>query len=377
MHRIGGGNGMTYRVVLLGATGVFGARLARRLVRDGRFAVTLAGRRRPALEAAAGSLAGAADVAVLDVLADDFAGRLAPLRPDLVIHAAGPFQSQDYRVAEACLACGSHYVDLADGRVFVGGITRLDAVARAAGRMVVGGASSVPALSSAVVDALLPRFARLERIESAISPGNRTPRGDATVASILGYCGRPVRVWRDGGGQVAHGWMDTRRLRIAGSRRMAGICEVPDLGLFPARYPGVQTVLFRAGLELPVLHVGTWVAAMLVRLGLVRDLARHAVRLRRWSERFLRWGSDVGGMVVELAGESHDGRPLTLRWWLEAEAGMGPEVPVMPAVVLAQRLAEGRLAGAGAMPCMGLLPLEALTSAMAELGVRTGLDVLS
>jgi len=36
-----------------------------------------------------------------------------------VIHCAGPFQSQDYRVALAAMAAGAHYLDLADGRQFV------------------------------------------------------------------------------------------------------------------------------------------------------------------------------------------------------------------------------------------------------------------
>ncbi len=371
---------MAFRVLLLGATGVFGARLARRLVVDARFEAILAGRTRGALHALAdevGVATGrAASVAELDVFAGDFAARLAALRPQLVIHAAGPFQAQDYRVAEACLGCGSHYVDLADGRDFVAGISRLDGAARTAGLLVASGASSVPALSGAVVDALMSRFARLDRIETAISPGNRTPRGDATVASILGYCGRPIRVWRDGRWQVAHGWMDTRRVRLARSRRFVGVCEVPDLELFPRRYPGVRTVLFRAGLELPLLHGGTWLAAALVRLGLIRDLPRHAGRLRRWSEWFIHYGSDVGGMAVELTGENAAGRPLRLHWWLEAAAGEGPEVPVTPALVLAQRLADRSLPTTGAMPCVGLLELEALTAALAPFAVSSGIDVL-
>ena len=170
--------------------------------------------------------------------------------------------------------------------------------------------------------------------------------------------------------------MDTRRVRLAGSRRLVGLCEVPDLELFPARYPAVRTVLFRAGLELPVLHIGTWLAAALVRLGIIRDLSRYAARLRRWSEWFMRWGTDVGGMAVELAGESPQGRPLRLRWSLEAAAGEGPEVPVTPALVLAQWLADGRLDRVGAMPCIGLLPLSALEDGLSGFAVRTGVDTL-
>lgn len=368
---------MALRVVLIGATGVFGSRIARRLACDPRFELVLAGRHRPALEALREELGDAsAEVSTLDVTGPGLSAVLAQLAPQLVIHTAGPFQGQDYRVAEACLACGSDYVDLADGRDFVSGIGRLDERARQVGRLLVSGASSVPALSSAVVDALLPRFSALQSIEHAINPGNRTPRGDATVASILGYCGRPIRVWRDGRWQHAHGWMSGRRQLFPFGRRRVGVCEVPDLELFPIRYPQVRTVLFRAGLELPLLQAGTWCAAWLVRLGLIRNLAAYAPSLRRLSEHFIRFGSDAGGMVVELAGQGSDGASLRLRWWLDAAAGDGPQVPVTPAVVLAQRLADGLVAAKGAQPCMGLLTLDQLTDGFAAYALHTGLDVL-
>ncbi|HWU78126.1 MAG TPA: saccharopine dehydrogenase NADP-binding domain-containing protein [Rhodanobacter sp.] len=368
---------MTLRVVVIGAAGVFGSRIARRLAHDPRFRLLLVGRRRPALEDLREGLGdGSIEVTTLDVTGADMTGALAQCAPQLVIHAAGPFQGRDYRIAEACLACGSDYVDLADGRDFVTGIGRLDERARDAGRLLVSGASSVPALSSAVVDALRPRFRSLQSIEHAINPGNRTPRGDATVASILGYCGRPIRVWRDGRWQHAYGWMSGKRQQFPFGRRRVGVCEVPDLELFPTRYPEVRTVLFRAGLELPLLQGGTWCAAWLVRLGLIRHLAACAPALRRFSECFIRWGTDVGGMVVELGGTDADGAPLRLRWWLDAAAGDGPQVPVTPAVVFAQRLADGLITAKGARPCMGLLTLDQLVDGFTGYALRTGLDVL-
>lgn len=368
---------MTLRVVLIGATGVFGSRIARRLAGDARFTLTLVGRRSEPLETLREALGDAiVRTARIDVTAADMAEALSALRPQLVMHTAGPFQQRDYRVAEACLACGSDYVDLADGREFVAGITRLDQRARQLGRLLISGASSVPALSSAVVDALHPRFGALDTIEHAISPGNRTPRGDATVASILGYCGRPIRVWRDGRWQLAHGWMDSRRQMFPFGKRRVGVCEVPDLDLFPARYAGVRTVTFRAGLELPLLHTGTSCAAALVRLGLIRDLAAHAPMLRRLSERFLRFGSDVGGMTVELSGTDPAGAPLHLRWWLSAGAGDGPQVPATPAVVLAQQWADGKISATGARACMGLLRLDQLVSGFHGYAIRCGVDTL-
>lgn len=372
------GKGMVLRVVLIGATGVFGSRIASQLAGDPRFQLIVAGRRAQSLAALRDALGDASvQLATLDVAAPGLADALAALRPQLVIHAAGPFQQQDYRVAEACLTCASDYIDLADGRDFVSGIGRLDGRAREAGRLLVSGASTVPALSSAVVDELLPRFATLDVIEHAISPGNRTPRGDATVAAILGYCGQPVELWRDGRWQRAHGWMLTRRPRFSFGPRWVGLCDVPDLELFPQRYPGVRTVIFRAGLELKRLHFGTLAAAWLVRLGLLRDLARHATRLRRISEWFLAAGSDVGGMLVELDGRDVQGRALKLRWSLRAGAGDGPQIPATPAVVLARKLADGSLPATGAMPCMGLFTLDEALAALDGFAIETQLETLT
>lgn len=44
---------------------------------------------------------------------------LARIAPQIVIHTTGPFQTQDHRVAQACIAQGCHYLDLADAREFV------------------------------------------------------------------------------------------------------------------------------------------------------------------------------------------------------------------------------------------------------------------
>jgi saccharopine dehydrogenase-like NADP-dependent oxidoreductase len=366
---------MVRRVVVLGATGVFGSRIAARLAHDARFELVLAGRREASLDALRTALGDARlRVHALDTAAADFSRALGALDPHLVIHTAGPFQGQDYRVAEACIDVGSDYVDLADGRDFVCGFSRLDERARRAGRLLVSGASSVPALSSAAVDALLPKFGSIDAIEHAINPGNRTPRGDATVASILGYCGRPIRLWRDGRWAVAHGWMDSRRQWFPFGRRRVGVCDVPDLQLFPLRYPQARSVVFRAGLELPILQWATWSMAVLVRLGLIRDLARHAPLLRRMSEWFVRLGSDVGGMAVELRGTDTQGQPLHLCWWLDADAGDGPQVPVTPAIVFARRWADGLMEATGAMPCMGLLTLEQIVAGFEGFALRTGIE---
>jgi len=369
---------MAIRVLLIGATGVFGARIAARLAHDARFGLVLAGRTRATLERPQDQLGDPSiRIAIIDVEVAGFHDALCSEKPELVIHAAGPFQAQDYRVAKACLACGSDYVDLADGREFVAGITALDARARDAGCLLICGASTVPALSSAVVDHLRSRFGTLLSIDHAISPGNRTPRGGATVAAILSYCGRRMPVWRDGEWQSGYGWLSTQRVQFLSGPRWAGLCDVPDLALFPQRYAGVQRVMFRAGLELRRLHFGTWLLAWLVRMGVIKDLARHAHRLRRISEWFLHAGTDEGGMVMHLQGLDESGRPVHIRWSLHAAAGDGPHIPAMPAVVLARKKADGALKTRGATPCMGLFDLEEALAALAEYTIRSELEIIT
>ncbi len=101
---------------------------------------------------------------------------------EMVVDAAGPFQDYGavpYRLAEAAIAQGIPYLDLSDDADFTkGGISSLDAKAKARGGVaVLSGVSSVPALSSAVVTALVAELPTLDHIEAAILPGNRAPRG--------------------------------------------------------------------------------------------------------------------------------------------------------------------------------------------------------
>ena len=318
------------RVLLIGAAGQFGSRIASVLAGDPRIALILVGRRRDTLEALASALrrpdggassaaARSIEIAVVDVDAPDLAARLRALSPALVIHTAGPFQRRDYRVARACLAVGAHYLDLADARAFVGGIAALDADAKAAGCWVVSGASSVPALSSAVVAAFEPRFARMQRVVSAIAPGNRTDRGLATTRAILGYVGQPFRSLVDGQWRNVHGWQSLRRwdADALGTRWLAR-CDVPDLDLLPARWPTLMHCEFRAGLELRRMHHGLWLASWAVRAGLLRDLSVFAEPLLGLSRVWQDGGSDRGGMRVVIEGEGRDGRPLRIDWQLVA-----------------------------------------------------------
>lgn len=367
------------RILLIGAYGQFGRRIAEALARDD-VDLLLAGRDVGKAESLATQLRPQARATLspvrIDIEADDLDARIAALMPDTAIHTAGPFQQRDYRVAEAAIAAGAHYIDLADGREFVAGIGRLDAQAKARGVRVVSGASSVPGLSAAVVDAHRSRFATLESIDTCIGPGNRAERGLATTRAILGYVGRPFPALIDGERRPVHGWQSLRRMGIEGvGARWFARCDVPDLDVLPARYPGIRHCDFRAGLELRRMHFGLWLASWCVRGGVVRDLSRYAEPLLRLSERWIDAGSDVGVMTIDLGGVDLDGQRLHLRWSIVAREGSGPHIPATAAVVLARRWRQTP-PSPGAGPCIDLFTLDDYLQALSHLPIETSTQAL-
>jgi short subunit dehydrogenase-like uncharacterized protein len=93
-----------FRILLIGAAGNFGARLARLLTREAGVALVLAGRKRASLEAIAKEIGGG-ETAVLDRSKLD-AAQLGSLGVDLVIDASGPFQTAQTNVIEAAIGAG-------------------------------------------------------------------------------------------------------------------------------------------------------------------------------------------------------------------------------------------------------------------------------
>lgn len=363
-----------FRVLVLGGYGFFGRRLVQRLSRQAGLEIIVAGRSREKAQALVDAWPASASHGValqLDVGSADFAARLKALAPAVVVHTCGPFQGQDYRVAEACIAAGAHCIDLADGRDFVCGIGALDAAARAAGVAVISGASSVPALSSAAADHLAQGLEALSLIDIGISPGNRTERGLSTVQAILSYCGRPLPSPQ---ASPRFGWVGRwwHAYPAPVGRRLLSPCDVPDLTLAPGRYPGQPDVRFGAGLELGLLHRGLNLLAMLVRWGWVRDGSRHARLLKRAADLFKTWGTDAGAMHVTVSGPAPGGEARTRHWTLLATGGDGPFVPTLAASALVRRLHAGDAPLAGARACVGLLSLADFARECAGLRIEMG-----
>ncbi|MET0967671.1 MAG: DUF4166 domain-containing protein [Tardiphaga sp.] len=351
-------------VLLVGATGAFGERLAEGLVRSGIAVIAVARSRPPLLRLAErlGPLVtieqrtrDSIDAACLRTLSDRFPNLFA------VADASGPFQTSDHALPRAAIAAGLHYVDLADARLFVRSITALDGDARDADVAVMSGASSTPALSHAVLDTLVTDVRGIIAIDVSIAPGNRAPCGLSVVRSILSTVGQPIRAFYGGRWTDIPGWTLGRTITLpgAGVRRVT-LCETPDLDLLVSRYRPASDALFRAGLELRLLQDGTAALGLLVRCGLIRTLVPLAAPLRAMADLLKPFGSDTGGMQVAALVERADGAVLRRVWSLTATAGVGPHIPTLPALAALKALADGTLSWRGAAPCAGLLHYNAI-----------------
>ncbi len=301
------------------------------------------------------------------------------MAPFLVIHTGGPFQNQNYKVANACIAASSHYIDLADDRRFVCDITSLNPDALNNNVLVVSGASTVPGLSSTVIDHYKEQFSNINEIDFSIAPGNQAERGEATVRGILSYTGHAFKVYKNGQWINHYGWMSPRKLYFneeIGHRCLANI-NIPDLELFPKRYPSVKTVNFQAGLELPFLHYGMVVMAFMAKIKLIRDWSIFTKYIFKASEIFKSLGTDIGGMQINISGADTKNKPMRIKWVLNAKGGIGPYIPTLSAIIIAKKLIAGELELTGATPCLGLYTLQEFDDEALKLGIYHQVENIS
>lgn len=191
------------------------------------------------------------------------------------------------------------------------------------------------------------------------------------MRGVFAYCGKPFLRLSEGEWSKTYGWLDLQRYAFPApvGNRLLGSCDVPDLALFPQRYPGVRSVSFHAGFASNLGHLAVWFGAQLVRIGLLPSLVPLVAPLHRislWMEPLI---SDTGDMFVAMEGKDLEGKPLKLVWHLVAKQNHGPQIPCGASISLARKLARGTNFPSGAMPCMGLLTVEDYLAELREFDV--------
>jgi hypothetical protein len=350
-------------VLIVGAGGVFGSRLARLLARRGGYRLSLGGRtesRVTALqrELRAIDVSGEYSYAFID-REQASAERLREIGCAIVVDCSGPFQRSGTKLIEAAIGARCHYLDLADSRAFVSDISRFDSAARAVGVAVITGASSTPGLSHAVLDSITSAWLSVDSVDVAITPGNKTPKGRSVVDGILCWVGQKSMNFCQGEWQVGRGWTNPRKVTIEGLKpRTAFLADVPDLDLMAQRYQPRVRAGFVAGMELPVLNWLISAAGLLVRQGVVRSAQVFTGIGSAIANALDRFGSADGGMVVDAAGQDARGETRVVRWTLKVTRGDGPYVPVAPAAALIEAMVSGQGVRTGARSAAGEITLE-------------------
>lgn len=353
---------MGKRILVLGGYGISGRRISQAIAAIPSVECVVGGRH----PQKAGSFAGANSKVVAVNVYDSVSLRRALEGVFAVVNTVGPFQGHDYNVAETCAGMGIHYVDLADGRAYVEGITRLQRRAQQKNCLIVSGASSMPAVSAALVEMLVPEFDRVTEIHTCISPGNKNLLGVATMRAILSYTGHLLRFKDQGRWHYAYGWSKPKVVSFpqpVGKRRVY-LCDVPDLDIFPTRY-GAQTVTFRAGLELNMFNYGLAILGRMRRWGWIKNLSRWAPGLAAIGHFSHGLGNVAGGMRVLVRGRK-DGQEVEHTVFLLARDANGPAIGCSPAVALIRKWVRHGPSDVGALPCVGLLTWDELKAELVD-----------
>lgn len=363
---------MAKRVLIIGGYGNFGTFIAKSLAPETDIQLIIAGRSLDKATSFAKALEAAnqPEASALDIYRG-LNDSLKAINPDIVIHTSGPYQDQGYDVAQACIDQKCHYIDLADARDFVANIGRLDEQAKKAGVLICSGASSVPCLTSAIIDHYQARFQSLDRIDYGIATAHLTNRGFATTSAVLSYAGKPFTTKINGQMETIYGWLDLKFRKFWGlGNRPLGNCDIPDLALFPERYPEIKTIRFQAGLEITFLHLGLWFLSFLCKYKLFPPLKPMAGFLLQFSRVFDMVGKDNSGFYMTLQGKNEHDEDKHITFDLVANKGDGLYIPSMPAILMAKKLAREDVTDKGAMPCIGFISLDEYLEALKHLNIK-------
>lgn len=366
------------RVLILGGYGIFGSRIAQLLSSEPEVQLIIAGRDKFKAELCASKLSGFAEGLRLERDSVNLAAQLKALHLDLLIHCAGPFQNEtDYRVARACIEARTPYIDIADARRFVCDFHRLSPAAEAAGIAMITGASSLPAMSSAVLKEIQRDLPAIRAVEIAIAPAHRIERGLATVRAGFESLGESFPQLQDGQWRESYAGNHLRRVKLAHPVGERWLCDfdVPDLELCPRHFADLQGARFATGVEPRTLQTALTLCARLARQDLPATNTRLASLGRRLADH---WpgGSRHGGMLVRADGEDSRGQPAACQWQILGLNGTGPWIPAAPAAAMARKLLRGEQASAGARACWQLLRLEDILAELTPYSVVTAMEKL-
>jgi NAD(P)-dependent dehydrogenase (short-subunit alcohol dehydrogenase family) len=333
------------RVIVLGGTGQFGRTATEELRKLGVTALT-------------GSRKGESSDLRLDAN-DSESIRASLKKDDVVIDAAGPFFARSLALIETATEVGFDVIDLNDDLGYAEEVASLAPQIENAGIRVLSSASSVSAVSAAVVIHSGIRMPR--RVTSFLAPASRHTANAGTTASLWRSIGRPVRVLREGKLETRVGWSESRNFAMPRpvGKIKGHLFESADAFYLPMIWPMLRDVSMYVDSNVFGGNALLELAALSEPL---RQVAKRKVHIGAWLAR--KFGSLAGGLGYEIEGT--DGR-VSRHAIVAAENSF--VVAVAPAVLAAKMIATDEFGGHGLIPPNQHVSPAKLFTFLAERGI--------
>lgn len=241
------------RVLVLGAAGVMGRRVASELARDPNVDSLVVSARRDEAAQELGKILGGSSgkVSAITLEITEAPALIRAARDaDVVVSCAGPFYLYEIDCVRAAIDAGTHYVSLCDDHVVTDRVLALNASARDAGVTVVSGCGFSPGITNLLASMATEELDSVEEIAVSIAGSSADPSGPATALHFVAMMAADAPEISDHAADLAAagtspklvyfpepvGWVETFR------------CGHPEVVTLPKVHSDLRALRFRIGL---------------------------------------------------------------------------------------------------------------------------------
>jgi short subunit dehydrogenase-like uncharacterized protein len=274
---------------------------------------------------------------------------------DVVVDAAGPYQSRTTALVEAAIELGADVIDLNEGLKYAKAVYALDARARDRDVAILSSCSAVSSVAAVLVQ--LSGIARPARVSALVAPASRETAHPGTVRALLRSIGRPVEVRRNGAPHIATGWRETRRFELP--RRRGHLVGSALPVTLPEIWPDLRDVDCWTDTGTLGANAVLSVASL---SGALRTVAEALMPVGQLAARVL--GTTRGAFAVEIEGEGRIAR-LAL-----TSARRSYLIAAAPAALAARALAEGGFTERGVVRADRHVNADELLGYLQDLGIE-------
>lgn len=330
---------MTLRVLVCGGTGVFGSLLIEALCATHEdLCITVASRTSTAAFPHLSKII--LDLGDLKKFVEEVKNH------DVVVIAAGPFQTLSPELARMAAESKVHYIDLCDHPPYFFSVWQQEKIWHESGRICLTGLSSLPGISLPLVKIASARFEKISEIKIGLFIGNANRKGRGAVFSALQGLDKKITVIANGEKVQKEAWSETECFEYPQpiGKVPSSLFSSPDPELINQIF-GVPHVSVRVGFEWGAARFSFRIFKWLARAfgyGLVRKIVNIFFPFFSAMHAF---GTERGSVTVLIKGQGKNG-PLCLRAAVVGEK-KGQRMASLPAALAILALARGEITKMG------------------------------